>query len=154
MAVQNILTLCAGNICRSPAAQYLLREQLPGVQVSSAGLTALVGHPISPSVAQLLAERGIDSATHRAQPVTEMLVRQAQLILVAELRHKQHLERLYPYARGKVFRICEALHTDVPDPHRQPLDVHRQSLQLTEQGVLAWVRQLGALAPSPAIATP
>lgn len=145
MVVEHVLTVCAGNICRSPAALYLLRQQRPELHITSAGLAALVGHPISPSVAQLLAERGIDSSDHRAQPLTEVQVRQAQLILVAELRHKQHIERLYPYARGKVFRICEAQHTDVPDPHRQPLAFHQHSLALTEQGVNAWVRHLDTL---------
>jgi len=154
MVVEHVLTVCAGNICRSPAAQYLLRQQRPDLHITSAGLTALSGHPISPSVAQLLAQRGIDTGDHRAQPVTEVQVRQAQLILVAELRHKQHIERLYPFARGKVFRICEAQHTDVPDPHRQALAVHQHSLALTEQGVNAWVRHLSTLGARAATANP
>ena len=44
---RNILTLCTGNICRSPLAAALLRQRLTaagrtGVQVQSAGIGALV----------------------------------------------------------------------------------------------------------------
>ncbi len=42
-----ILTVCTGNICRSPLAEGLLRKVLRGlpVEVSSAGTGALVGVP-------------------------------------------------------------------------------------------------------------
>ncbi len=55
MAMFNsILVVCAGNICRSPTGEYLLKDKLAAnpqnkqVTVSSAGLTALVGQPVLP----------------------------------------------------------------------------------------------------------
>ena len=33
-----ILVLCQGNICRSPVAEAMLRQQLPDKQIQSAGL--------------------------------------------------------------------------------------------------------------------
>jgi protein-tyrosine phosphatase len=41
----SVLVVCAGNICRSPTGEYLLKEKLAGkkISVSSAGLTALEG---------------------------------------------------------------------------------------------------------------
>jgi protein-tyrosine phosphatase len=45
--VFSILAVCTGNVCRSPAVERLLTGQLfPTVTVSSAGMHALVGHPI------------------------------------------------------------------------------------------------------------
>ena len=41
----SILVVCTGNICRSPMGERLLRQQLPGKQVSSAGIFGLEGHP-------------------------------------------------------------------------------------------------------------
>ncbi len=40
----SILVVCAGNICRSPTAEYILKNRLTekSIAVSSAGLTALV----------------------------------------------------------------------------------------------------------------
>ena len=40
-----ILVVCVGNICRSPTGERLLRSRLPGRQVTSAGLSALVDKP-------------------------------------------------------------------------------------------------------------
>lgn len=39
--IKTILVVCIGNICRSPMAQALLRQSLPGVSVISAGIGAL-----------------------------------------------------------------------------------------------------------------
>ncbi|MDR1766960.1 MAG: low molecular weight phosphotyrosine protein phosphatase, partial [Propionibacteriaceae bacterium] len=51
-----VLTICHGNICRSPAAQYLLREALDErYAVSSAGTAAVVGWPVHETIAALLA---------------------------------------------------------------------------------------------------
>ncbi len=49
-----IITVCTGNICRSPMAELMLAEaaaaeQLTGVEVDSAGITAYeAGRPIDP----------------------------------------------------------------------------------------------------------
>jgi len=45
-----VLVVCIGNICRSPTAEYLLRERLRGrpTTVDSAGLAALAGKPNIP----------------------------------------------------------------------------------------------------------
>ena len=60
-----VLFVCTGNVCRSPAAERLLRRDLDemaggfgglsGVHISSAGTGALVGEPISPPMASLVA---------------------------------------------------------------------------------------------------
>ena len=53
-----VLAVCTGNICRSPAVERLLVAELgPGsdVHVVSAGVGAVVGAPISPPMAALLA---------------------------------------------------------------------------------------------------
>ncbi|MDX9839346.1 MAG: low molecular weight phosphotyrosine protein phosphatase, partial [Azoarcus sp.] len=46
---EKILTVCTGNICRSPLAEFLLRERLGAAgkkaEVRSAGIGALIGHP-------------------------------------------------------------------------------------------------------------
>ena len=42
----NILVVCTGNICRSPVGEALLKQALPGKTVHSAGVGALVDHPL------------------------------------------------------------------------------------------------------------
>ena len=82
--------LCTGNICRSPAAEALLRQRLRrgGViaRVQSAGLLN-GGNPASEHSVDLLRERGLDLSTHRSQTLTPELLRGASLILGMAREH-------------------------------------------------------------------
>src|SRR6476620_12469959 len=58
-----ILTVCTGNICRSPVAERLLQAGLdrmkPGAfEVESAGTRAMVGQPVQPSSADIIRSYG------------------------------------------------------------------------------------------------
>ena len=46
--MKHILTLCAGNICRSPIAGALLAREFPDKAVWSAGLGTPAGDPADP----------------------------------------------------------------------------------------------------------
>ena len=45
-----VLTVCTGNVCRSPLAEALLRERLAplDIRVRSAGTRALIGSAMTP----------------------------------------------------------------------------------------------------------
>ncbi|MBK6886543.1 MAG: hypothetical protein IPH03_08885 [Tetrasphaera sp.] len=61
----------------SPAGERLLRHLLPrdrGIEVTSAGTYAVVGHPIVPSMARLLTADGVDVSGFAARRLTETLV--------------------------------------------------------------------------------
>ena len=80
-----VLFVCTGNVCRSPAAERLVRRGidvavggiagLSGVTVSSAGTWALVGEPISPPMAALIAGDGADAKGFAARQLTADIVR-------------------------------------------------------------------------------
>ena len=117
--MKSVLTVCIGNICRSPMAEGLLAAGLPHLRVISAGTGALVGQPADATARKLMQKRGIDISGHVAQQVSQMLCRQADLILVMDLAQRRHLESTYPFVRGKVFRIADTTAQDVPDPYRK-----------------------------------
>lgn len=52
MNIQHILVVCVGNICRSPMAEYFLKQQFPQLDIQSAGLSALVGQFADPKAIQ------------------------------------------------------------------------------------------------------
>lgn len=142
---KKILVLCVGNICRSPTAEYLLRRQLAGrdIQVSSAGLGALVGRPIEGHAMELLQEHGIDATSHRARQLDAQMLRDADLVLGMERRHLAAAARLAPEASGKLFLLGKWLEFDgVPDPYRQPRQAFEDVYGLIERGVGSWLRYL------------
>ncbi len=141
-----ILTLCIGNICRSPLAQGLLAQQLPNHIVWSAGLGALVGQPADPLSIQVAADNGVDISAHRAQQINSFLCQQAELILVMEQMHKTQLEQQFPSVRGKTFRLGQYGKFDIDDPYRQPIQAFETAYASIAQGVGDWVpriKQLG-----------
>jgi len=137
--MKTVLTVCIGNICRSPMAEGLLAAGLPHLRVVSAGTGALVGKPADPTAQALMRARSIDISGHVAQQVSQMLCRQADLILVMDLAQRRHLESAYPFVRGKVFRIADTTAQDVPDPYRQGDAAFERALALIDAGARTWI---------------
>jgi len=89
--MESILIVCEGNICRSPMAEAMLRQAMPGRRVASAGLNALVGMPAAPYAQEVMRMRGFDVSTHRAQQIGRSLCTDADLILVMDRRQRASL---------------------------------------------------------------
>lgn len=143
--IRRILVVCIGNICRSPMAEGLLKRALPDLQISSAGLDALVGYGADPIAIQIMAEHGIDIGSHRARMVTDMLVRDSDLILTMDSQQLQQIAAEYPYTRGKVFRLGEPIKKDITDPYRQSAEVFRNAFDLIADGSGAWVKRINSI---------
>lgn len=111
MAPFSILTVCSGNICRSPLAEQLLRagtREWSEVTVASAGTTALVGEPMTEQAQALSFEFGGDGAeTHRARELTEEQLRDADLVLGLSREHRRAIVELYPRATRHAFTLRE-----------------------------------------------
>jgi protein-tyrosine phosphatase len=144
--IRNILTVCVGNICRSPMAEALLRTKLPDVAVASAGIAAPSGALADPLAQELMLERGIDISAHRAKRVITPSIAGSDLVLVMDLEQKSAIERAHPLARGKVFRLGEFGKFEVFDPFRLGRDEFVKCLNLIDQGVDAWVKRIHAIA--------
>ena len=143
--MKHVLTLCIGNICRSPLAEALLARELPAHRIWSAGLAAMVGWPADPSSLQIAQEQGLDLSRHRAQQVSSVMCQQADLILVMEQAHKSQLEQQFPLVRGKVFRLGQFGDFDIADPYSQPRETFDSAWGSIARGVADWaprIRQL------------
>lgn len=110
--------------------------------VSSAGFSALVGHPPDPKACQLMIEKGIDISDYHARQLNKEMIRKADLILVMESAHKIAIEKSEPSAKGKVFRLGKWGKFDISDPYKQDLSVFVKSFKLIEQAIALWMQKL------------
>lgn len=126
-----ILTVCTGNICRSPAAERLLAARLgSSVTVSSAGTAALVGEPIDPLMAELVAAAGADPSGFAARQVTAALLQEADLILALTLEHRARIVDLAPGVVRRTYTLLEfARLIGAVEPARIPGDLPGERLR-------------------------
>ena len=143
--MNNILTVCVGNICRSPVAEAMLKDRLPGRKVWSAGLQAVVGHGAEPTANEIAGLHAFDVSAHRAQQIAGWMCSHADLVLGMEASHQQELEKLYPTARGKIRRLGEFGPQggfDIADPYRQTRAAFEAAHAAITLGVDEWVRRI------------
>ena len=141
----SVLVVCAGNICRSPTGEYLLKAKLEGknITVSSAGLTALEGKGADPTAKKIAQAHGINMDAHQGRQLTSALVAQNSVILVMEQRHLNDVHARYPEARGKTFLLGKWIdNTEIPDPYRQSQEAFEHVYALIDSACSAWQKYL------------
>lgn len=132
-----ILTVCTGNICRSPQAEQLLRARLPhavpgadssAVEVTSAGTMALDGDPMERHAAAEAMRLGVDDTdAHRARRLQPAQIEGADLVIALAAEHRGAVIRAVPSAQRRTFtlieftRLVELLATDSDAPTVVPL---------------------------------
>ena len=97
-----ICFVCTGNICRSPAAEVIVRalaEQagMSGVELDSAGTGDWhAGDPADPRAVRALAAAGYDGRSHRAREFDADWFRERQLIVALDRGHARILRSWAP----------------------------------------------------------
>jgi protein-tyrosine phosphatase len=67
------------------------------------------------------------------------------VVLVMDAEQRERLEKMYPQARGRVFKVGEYTKRDVPDPYRQPEKAFSDALSLIDEGVREWLHRINRL---------
>lgn len=125
--MKRILFICLGNICRSSAAEEILRTKARqrglNIEVDSAGLIDYhQGELSDPRMRQHASARGY-RLIHRSRPVQTEDFRNFDIIICMDEKNEQRLHRLAPEAEGeaKIRRATDFIyHYDadsVPDPY-------------------------------------
>jgi protein-tyrosine phosphatase len=186
----NVLFVCVGNVCRSPLAQSVLRlrlqEQLGDlsgrVEVTSAGVRAMVGRPMERVAAAELARLGGSASDFTARQLTEPVAARADLILTATKELRSRVLEEAPGALRRTFTITEfaalvrgedaespvslvrkaaqrrssaqVQEYDVPDPIGRSEEVHREAADLVDASVTPIAEALAAAVRAGAVSGP
>ncbi|MBK0419464.1 hypothetical protein JD276_10505 [Leucobacter sp. CSA1] len=105
-----VLTVCTGNICRSPLAEQMLRMRLrddPRFEIGSAGLHAVVGAPMDPDAATQLRAHGGDPAGLIGEQLADEHADAADLILTMTRGQRDEVVRRHPRAARRTFTLAE-----------------------------------------------
>ncbi len=115
-----ILFVCHGNICRSPMAEYILKDMLHkagkdgAFEVASAAVSREeIGNPVYPPARRELQRHGVSCDGHRARQVTQNDFQHYDRIYYMDASNKRYLDRMLPRDEEKIRPL---LSRDVADP--------------------------------------
>lgn len=104
-----ILTVCTGNVCRSPLAEQLIAQHLGDcaeITVGSAGTHAMLGEPMSEPSQEIARRLGIgDPGTHVPRMLTAEILDSSGLILAMARDHRRAIVEMNPRVARRVFTI-------------------------------------------------
>ena len=121
-----VMTVCTGNICRSPMGEIILRHFFDErslsdrVTVESSGVSDEEwGHPIDPRAVRVLRERGYGDeipSDHFAHRISRDEIERTDLFLPMTASHMRALKRQLPEAKRAQVQMYRGFDPDLPKP--------------------------------------
>ncbi len=152
---KRLLTVCTGNICRSPTAEVVLRQKFEEadmghlIEIESAGTQAIsfIGASPDADAITVAARRGYSLAGLQARQFDLKDFVDFDYILVMDKENYQRVSYLRPVNARAELRLFMSFipslsSTDVADPYRRKTAAFEKALDLIEMGAGAIVEDL------------
>lgn len=148
-----VLMVCLGNICRSPTAEAVFRQQVAAaglegvIDVDSAGTSDWhEGEPPDPRSMRAAAQRLYDLSTLRARQVRAGDFDDFDYILAMDRQNLAHLEELCPVTCQEKLRLFldygNTGWQEVPDPYNSGREGFELVLDLVESACASLLQEI------------
>ncbi len=125
-----VLFICHGNICRSPMAEFIMKDlvrksgianrfYIASVATSKEEIWNGVGNPVYPAAQAKLAEHGIDCAGKRAVQLTRMDYDKYDYLIGMDSANMRNMQRIVGAdPKGKMYKLLQfaGAERDISDP--------------------------------------
>lgn len=149
-----ILFICHGNICRSPMAEFVMKDLVNKaglahkIQVASAATSREeLGNPVYPPARRKLAEHGLGCNGHAARLLTAQDAQRYELLIGMDHANLRNIQRICGSAcAGRLSLLLDYTDRpgDVADPwYTGDFDATWRDVQEGCQGLLQWLMRQG-----------
>ncbi|MBR2927608.1 MAG: low molecular weight phosphotyrosine protein phosphatase [Oscillospiraceae bacterium] len=149
-----ILFVCHGNICRSPMAEFVMKDLVKkeGLEsefeiASAATSTEEIGNPVYPPARRMLAAHGIDCSGKTARQMTKYDYGYHDLLIGMDHANIRNMQRISGGdSEGKIHLLLDFAGRggEVADPwYTGDFDATWRDAQDGCRGLLKWLREKG-----------
>jgi len=137
--INRIIFVCTGNTCRSPMAEYLLRELIQNSEeldqenweIISAGISAVKGVKANEKTEEVMSELNIDTSGHLTRGIDDIDLNKSDIILTMSRKHSRFLILEHPDLADNIFTLKEFAENengkDIEDPFGLSLKFYRST---------------------------